>query len=291
MSNAPHLNNPPLPCLGFGLGLRTQHYQEILEHRPAVDWFEALTENYLVPGGKPLYHLEQVRAHYPVVLHGVSLSIGGADALDQRYLARLKALASRIEPVWISDHLCWTGLDGRNLHDLLPLPYTEEAIRHVSERILKVQDFLGRRLLIENVSSYVTYTDSQMSEWEFLSAVVERADCLMLLDVNNIYVSAFNHDFDAHDYLEGIPVGRVQQMHLAGHRNHGDYIVDTHDEPVIDPVWELYAAACRRFGSVSTMIERDDNIPLLTDLLAELDQARRIAADVDRTRLAAGDAA
>ena len=291
MWNAPHLNNPPLPCLGFGLGLRTQHYQEILEHRPAIDWFEALTENYLVPGGKPLYYLEQVRAHYPIALHGVSLSIGGADALDQRYLARLKALASRIEPVWISDHLCWTGLDGRNLHDLLPLPYTEEAIRHVSERILKVQDFLGCRLLIENVSSYITYTDSQMSEWEFLSAVVERADCLMLLDVNNIYVSAFNHDFDAHDYLEGIPVGRVQQMHLAGHRNHGDYIVDTHDEPVIDPVWELYAASCRRFGSVSTMIERDDNIPPLTDLLAELDQARRIAADVDRTRQAAGDAA
>jgi uncharacterized protein len=291
MSNTQHLNKPPLPCLGFGLGLRTQHYQEIPADRPAVDWFEALTENYLVPGGKPLYYLEQVRAHYPVVLHGVSLSIGGADALDQRYLARLKALASRIEPVWISDHLCWTGLDGRNLHDLLPLPYTEEAVRHVSERILKVQDFLGRRLLIENVSSYVTYTDSQMSEWEFLSAVVERADCLMLLDVNNIYVSAFNHDFDAHDYLEGIPVGRVQQMHLAGHRNHGDYIVDTHDEPVIDPVWELYAAACRRFGSVSTMIERDDNIPPLTDLLAELDQARQIATDVDRTGLAAGDAA
>ncbi len=291
MSNAPCLNKPPLPCLGFGLGLRTQHYQEILADRPAVDWFEALTENYLVPGGKPLYYLEQVRAHYPVVLHGVSLSIGSTDALDQRYLDRLKALASRIEPAWISDHLCWTGLDGRNLHDLLPLPYTEEAVRHVSERILKVQDFLGRRLLIENVSSYVTYADSQMSEWEFLSAVVERADCLVLLDVNNIYVSAFNHDFDARDYLEGIPVGRVQQMHLAGHRNHGEYIVDTHDEPVIDPVWELYAAACRRFGSVSTMIERDDNIPPLVDLLAELDQARRIAADSDHARLAAGDAA
>ncbi len=291
MPNTPRLNHPPFPCLGFGLGLRTQHYQEILEQRPQVDWFEALTENYLVPGGKPLYYLEQVRAHYPLVLHGVSLSIGSTDELDQQYLARLKALATRIEPVWISDHLCWTGLDGRNLHDLLPLPYTEEAVRHVSERILKVQDFLGRRLLIENVSSYVTYTDSRMSEWEFLTAVLERADCLMLLDVNNIYVSAFNHDFDALDYLRGIPVGRVQQIHLAGHRNHGEYIIDTHDEPIIDPVWELYAAACRRFGSVSTMIERDDNIPPLADLLEELDQARRIAAEVDRTRAAAGDAA
>jgi uncharacterized protein (UPF0276 family) len=291
MLNAPRHNNPSLPYLGFGLGLRTQHYQAILEHRPAVDWFEALTENYLVPGGKPLYYLEQVRAHYPVVLHGVSLSIGGADALNRQYLAQLKALVSRIEPVWISDHLCWTGLNGNNLHDLLPLPYTEEAVRHVSERILQVQEFLGRRLLIENVSSYVTYTDSRMSEWEFLSAVVERADCLMLLDVNNIYVSAFNHEFDARDYLNGIPAQRVQQIHLAGHRNHGDYIIDTHDEPIIDPVWALYAEACRRFGSVSTMIERDDNIPPLENLLVELDQARRIAADVDRTRLVAGDAA
>jgi uncharacterized protein (UPF0276 family) len=291
MPNTPRHNNSPLPCLGFGLGLRTQHYQEILEQLPAVDWFEALTENYLVPGGKPLYYLDQVRAHYPVVLHGVSLSIGSTDALDQQYLAQLKTLATRIEPAWISDHLCWTGLNGRNLHDLLPLPYTEEAVHHVSERIMQVQEFLGRRLLIENVSSYVTYTDSQMSEWEFLSAVVERADCLMLLDVNNIYVSAFNHDFDARDYLQGIPAGRVQQIHLAGHRNHGEYIVDTHDEPIIDPVWDLYAEACRLFGPVSTMIERDDNIPPLVDLLAELDQARRIAADVDRTRLAEGDAA
>jgi uncharacterized protein (UPF0276 family) len=291
MSNAAHLDNPPLPYLGFGLGLRTPHYQEILEQLPAVGWFEALTENYLVPGGKPLYYLDRVCAHYPVVLHGVSLSIGSTDALDQQYLAQLKALASRVEPAWISDHLCWTGLNGRTLHDLLPLPYTEEAVHHVSERIMQVQEFLGRHLLIENVSSYVTYTDSQMSEWEFLSAVVERADCLILLDVNNIYVSAFNHDFDARVYLQGIPAERVQQIHLAGHRNHGEYIIDTHDEPIIDPVWELYAEACRRFGPVSTMIERDDNIPPLVDLLAELDQARRIAADVERTRLAEGDAA
>ena len=270
------------PGLGFGLGLRTAHYQEILDGDRPVDWFEALTENYLVPGGKPIYYLEQIRSRYPVVLHGVSLSIGGADPLDRDYLNQLKALADRIEPVWISDHLCWTGLNGRNLHDLLPLPYTEEAVLHVSDRLQTVQDFLGRRLLIENVSSYLTYTDSCMSEWEFLSAVAERADCLILLDINNIFVSSFNHNFDPHEYLCGVPAQRVQQFHIAGHRNHGDYIIDTHDEPVITPVWGLYAEACRRFGDVSTMIERDDNIPPLSDLLEELAHARRIAADVAR---------
>jgi len=266
------------PGLGFGLGLRTQHYQEILDSSPCVDWFEALTENYLVPGGKPLYYLEAVRARYPVVLHGVSLSIGSSDPLNRGYLAQLKNLADRIAPAWISDHLCWTGVNGRNLHDLLPLPYTEEAVVHVSDRIQAVQDYLGCRLLIENVSSYLTYTDSCMSEWDFLSAVAGRADCLILLDINNVYVSSFNHDFDPYDYLRGVPAERVQQFHIAGHRNHGDYIVDTHDEPVIDPVWRLYAEACRRFGAVSTLIERDDNIPPLSELVEELDHARRIAA-------------
>jgi uncharacterized protein (UPF0276 family) len=268
------------PGLGFGLGLRTQHYQEILDSSPPVDWFEALTENYLVPGGKPLHFLEAIRARYPVVLHGVSLSIGSTDPLNRGYLAQLKALADRIEPAWISDHLCWTGLNGHNLHDLLPLPYTQEAVVHVSDRIQAVQDCLGCRLLIENVSSYLTYHDSCMSEWEFLNAVTERADCLILLDINNIYVSSFNHDFDPRDYLRGIPAERVQQFHIAGHRNHGDYLVDTHDEPVIAPVWRLYAEACSRFGAVSTLIERDDNIPPLAGLLEELDQARRVATDV-----------
>jgi uncharacterized protein (UPF0276 family) len=268
------------PDLGFGLGLRTQHYQEILESTPPVDWFEALTENYLVPGGKPLYYLEQVRSRYPVVLHGVSLSIGSTDPLNRGYLSQLKALAERIEPAWISDHLCWTGVKGRNLHDLLPLPYTEEAMVHVSDRIRTVQDYLGCRLLIENVSSYLTYADSCMSEWEFLSAVAARADCLILLDINNVYVSSFNHDFDPHAYLQGVPAERVQQFHIAGHRNHGDYLVDTHDEPVIEPVWQLYAEACRRFGAVSTLIERDDNIPPLAELMVELERARRIAAGV-----------
>lgn len=268
------------PFLGYGLGLRPSHYSDILAQRPDVDWFEALTENYLVPGGKPLYFLEQVRALYPVVLHGVSLSIGASEPLDLDYLRQVKALAERIDAAWISDHLCWTGTHGINLHDLMPLPYTEEAILHVASRVRQAQDILGRQLLLENVSSYVTYRASQLSEWEFLSAIAEAADCLILLDINNIHVSAFNHGFDPHDYLNGIPIERVRQFHLAGHENHGDYIIDTHDQPVINAVWELYAAALRRFGPVSTMIERDDNIPPLDELLTELDQARRIGNDV-----------
>lgn len=275
--------SPPallLPSLGFGLGLRVEHYQSILDTRPSVDWFEILSENYLVPGGKPLYYLDRIRADYPLAMHGVSLSIGSSDPLNRDYLKQLKHLADRVEPAWLSDHLCWTGLDGTNLHDLMPLPYTEETIEHVAARVRQVQDILGRRILLENVSSYVTYTQSEMSEWEFVRAILERADCLMLLDVNNIYVSSYNHGFDARAYLDAIPVERVQQFHLAGHTNHGNYIVDTHDHPVIDPVWDLYAHAVRRFGPVSTMIERDDNIPPLEELLAELQQARTIAAMV-----------
>jgi hypothetical protein len=268
------------PYLGYGLGLRPVHYQDILEQLPAVDWFEALTENYLVPGGKPLYFLDRVREHYPVVLHGVSMSIGASEPLNLDYLRQVKALAQRIEAEWISDHLCWTGVHGKNLHDLMPLPYTEETIRHVAGRVRQAQDVLGRQLLLENVSSYVTYRASQISEWEFLSAVAEAADCLILLDINNIHVSAFNHGFDAQDYLDGIDPRRVRQFHLAGHQNHGDYIIDTHDEPVIDAVWDLYAAALRRFGPVSTMIERDDNIPPLAELIDELDQARRIGVNI-----------
>jgi uncharacterized protein (UPF0276 family) len=268
------------PYLGFGLGLRVDHYDTILATRPPVDWFEIISENYLVPGGKPLHYLDRIREHYPLVMHGVSLSIGSSDPLNLDYLQQLKALAQRIEPAWVSDHLCWTGLNGTNLHDLLPLPYTEEAIDHVAARVRQVQDVLGRQLLLENVSSYVSYQQSAMQEWDFLHAVVERADCLILLDVNNIYVSSYNHEFDPRTYLDAIPVDRVQQFHLAGHTNHGNYIVDTHDHPVIDPVWELYAHAVRRFGRVSTMIERDDNIPPLPDLLNELAQARRIAAAV-----------
>ncbi len=268
------------PYLGFGLGLRPDHYETILNERPAVDWFEIISENYMVDGGKPLHMLDRIRADYPMVMHGVSLSIGGSDPLDREYLKRLKALAARVEPRWISDHLCWTGLDGKNMHDLLPLPYTAEAVAHVAARVREVQDFLGRRILLENVSSYVTYKHSTMSEWEFLAAIAARADCLILLDVNNIYVSAHNHGFDPHDFLRGIPPERVWQFHLAGHSHDGPLIVDTHDHSIIDPVWELYRAAVRRFGRASTMIERDDHIPPLAELLAELDHARRIAAPV-----------
>jgi uncharacterized protein (UPF0276 family) len=267
-----------LPTLGFGLGLRVDHYEAILADRPDVDWFEALTENYLVPGGKPLDYLMRIRERFPVVLHGVSLSIGSTQPLDRTYLAQVKALATRVEPEWVSDHLCWTGIAGRNMHDLLPLPYTEEALANVVERVRTVQDILDRRILLENVSSYVSYRDSQLTEWQFLREIAERADCLILLDVNNIYVSSVNHEFDPLDYLNAIPKDRVQQIHLAGHENHGDYLIDTHDHPVPDPVWELYSAAVRRFGGVSTMIERDANIPPLEELCGELDAARQLAA-------------
>lgn len=272
----------PRPDLGFGLGLRVDHYETILNSKPAVDWFEILSENYLVPGGKPLHYLDRIRERFPLVMHGVSLSIGSTDPLDRDYLKQLKALAARVRPAWVSDHLCWTGVHNRNMHDLLPLPYTEEAIDHVAARVREVQDFLGRQILLENVSSYVSYAQSQLNEWEFLAAVCERADCLILLDVNNIYVSSVNHEFDPLTYLAGVPGERVRQFHLAGHEDHGHYIIDTHDHPVPDPVWGLYAEALRRFGPVSTMIERDDNIPPLDELLAELDQARHIAADVAR---------
>ncbi|MGR8981825.1 MAG: MNIO family bufferin maturase [Gammaproteobacteria bacterium] len=269
------------PYLGSGLGLRTEHYETILAEQPPVDWFEIITENYLVPGGKPLYYLDRIRADYPMVMHGVSLSIGGTDALNFDYLRQVKALAERIQPAWISDHLCWTGVNGVNLHDLLPLPYTEEAVQHVVDRVRTVQDFLGQRILLENVSSYVTYAHSEMTEWDFLSAVSERSDCLILLDINNIYVSAHNHGFDPHVYVHNVPVNRVWQFHLAGHLNLGNIIIDSHGDTVIDPVWSLYEAALHRFGRVSMMIERDDNIPPFGELLAELGMARQIAGSLE----------
>jgi uncharacterized protein len=271
------MSSPP-PFLGFGLGLRTEHYNSILESKPKVDWFEALSENYMIPGGKPLNYLDRIRENYPVVMHGVSLSIGSTAEMDKDYLRDLKKLADRIEPTWISDHLCWTGVHGQNMHDLLPLPYTEETVKHVVERVKIVQDYLGRQILLENVSSYASYIDSSMTEWEFISQIAETADCLLLLDVNNIYVSSFNHQFDAKAFIDSVPAKRIQQIHLAGHNNHGDYIIDTHDAPVIDPVWKLYEYAITRFGAVSTMIERDDNIPELEVLVDELNIARTVFA-------------
>ena len=267
------------PFLGFGLGLRTEHYQYVLDNKPAVDWFEILSENYMVPGGKPLANLDQIRADYSMVMHGVSLSIGSTDPLNKKYLQDLKQLANRVEPHWISDHLCWTSVDGKNSHDLLPLPYNESTINHIADRLKQVQDYLGRQILVENLSSYVTYHDSEMSEWEFLNEIVKRADSLVLLDINNIFVSAHNHQFDPIDYIRGIDIDRVMQFHLAGHSYSGEMIIDTHDHDVCDPVWVLYAEVLKHFGAVSTMIERDDNIPEFTVLRAELAMAEKIAAE------------
>jgi uncharacterized protein (UPF0276 family) len=261
---------------GFGLGLRTQHYEAVLNEPHAIDWLEVITENYLVPGGKPLHYLERIRRRFPLVMHGVSLSIGSTDPIDLDYLAQVRTLAARIEPHWISDHLCWTGIEGRNLHDLLPLPYTEEALASVVDRVGQVQDALGRQILLENVSSYLTYRASDMSEWEFLREVAERADCAILLDINNIYVSSVNHGFDPLAYLQAMPRERVRQFHLAGHSDLGGHLIDTHDHSIVEPVWDLYCAAVAQFGAVPTMIERDDNIPSLSELVAELQIAREL---------------
>lgn len=270
-------DTPKLPCLGYGLGLRVDHYESLLEHPGPVQWLEIVSENYMIPGGRPLAWLERFRERFPLVMHGVSMSIGGTDPLDEGYLQRLAELARHVQPKWISDHLCWTGVQGVNLHDLMPLPYTEEALAHVVERVQRVQERLGRRILLENVSSYLRFAESQLTEWEFLAEVATRADCLILLDINNIYVSAHNHGFSPLAYLDGIPAPRVQQFHLAGHEHASQLIIDTHDAPIVDPVWQLYVEAVRRFGRVSTMIERDDHIPPLDALLAELAHARQLA--------------
>jgi uncharacterized protein len=270
------------PCLGFGVGLRPKHYPEVLAHARrgelAVDWFEAISENYLVAGGRPPRVLGEVRAARPLVLHGVSLNLGSADPLDRAYLRELKGLASRFEPAWISDHLCWTGVAGENLHDLLPLPMSEEAVGWVADRIARVQDLLGRRIAVENVSSYAAFREDAMPEAEFLAAVCERADCGILLDVNNVFVSAHNHGFDAEAYLDSVPAHRVFQIHLAGHSWSGALRIDSHDQAVCDEVWALYARAVRRLGPVSTLIEWDDQIPEWERLVQEVERARAVAA-------------
>jgi uncharacterized protein (UPF0276 family) len=271
---------------GFGLGLRTSHYADFLGAPQRVDWLEALTDNYLVPGGKPLRMLEAIRERYPIALHGVALNIGSARGPDPAYVRQVADLARRVEPLWISDHLCWTGVDGASLHDLMPLPYTEEALATVVRNVRQVQDMLGQRIVLENVSSYLAYAASGLPEWSFLREVCEQADCLLLLDVNNVHVSAVNHGFDAREYLRALPAGRVRQVHLAGHTDNGDHLVDTHDHPVAEAVWELYGQACDLFGPVATMIERDDAIPPLAELVAELDIARRIAARAARREAA-----
>ena len=264
---------------GFGLGLRTQHYADFLARKQPLDWLEIITDNYLIDGGKPLAVIDAIRRDYPVAMHGVAMSIGASQGVDVPYLQRVKALADRIEPLWVSDHLCWTGPGPEQLHDLYPLPYTDESARHVIAQIRRAQDVLGRRLVLENVSSYIRYRHDSASEWQFLAHIAQEADCLLLVDVNNIYVSSVNHGFDPLTYLHALPAHRVQQIHLAGHSDNCDHIIDTHDHPVAQPVWDLYAQACQRFGAVAAMIERDDHIPPLADLLDELATARRIAAE------------
>jgi uncharacterized protein len=262
-----------LPDLGVGVGLRTVHFGHILAKKPAVDWFEVLSENFMETGGRPLYVLDQVAERYPVALHGVSLSIGSTDPLDRDYLRQLKALAARTRAHWVSDHLCWTGVLGRNVHDLLPMPYTEEALRHTVARARAVSDFLERPLVLENPSSYVEFAASSMPEWEFLARLAEAADCGLLVDVNNIHVSAFNHGFDANAYVDALPADRVVQTHLAGHTHKGTHIIDTHSDHAVPAVWQLYARLLRRTGNVATLYEWDEDIPDFETVHAEARKA------------------
>jgi hypothetical protein len=259
---------------GFGVGLRSEHFRHVLEQQPDVDWFEIISENFLDNRGWPRHVLDRVAERYPVVMHGVSLSIGSTDPIDFDYLAKLRRLAAEIRPLWISDHLCWTGVAGRTTHDLLPIPLNEETLRHVVERIRIVQDFLGRRFVIENPSTYVAFTTDTLGECDFLAAMAEEADCALLLDVNNVYVSSVNHGFDPVRYIESIPAERVVQFHVAGHTHCGTHIIDTHDGHVIDRVWELYALAYRRTNGVATLVEWDSRIPPFEVLHAEALKAK-----------------
>lgn len=270
------------PLLGYGVGLRPTHYSHILEHSPRLDFFEAITENYIDTQGRPLHMLQAVRKNYPIFLHGVSLSIGSDEPLNVDYLKKLKTLIEVIEPTIVSDHLCWTGLAGKNSHDLLPLPFTNEAVDCSVRRINEVQEYIGRKILVENVSSYVTFEQSTMTEGEFMNEVAGKAGCGLLLDVNNIYVNAFNSGLDAYKYISEIKKDRVGQIHLAGHSNHGTYLFDTHDSHVIDPVWDLYEHAVKVCGPKNTMIEWDDHIPEFSVLEQELEKAKLRAGRVSR---------
>jgi uncharacterized protein (UPF0276 family) len=268
------------PFLGYGLGLRSAYYQQILEQSPNVDWFEVVSENFMVQGGKALYYLDAIAERYPLVMHGVSLSIGGPHALDPDYLQQLKKLADRVQPAWISDHLCWSRGNAHQLHDLLPLPYTEESLEYIAGRVAQVQDVLQRPLVLENVSSYVRAASDDFSEWEFLAALSRVSGCELLLDVNNVYVSSRNHGFDAWAFIQSLPADKVRQLHLAGHSDYGDYVIDTHDHPVSDPVWALYQRTLEHFGPVATLLERDDHFPPFEELLDELQKARELGEKV-----------
>jgi uncharacterized protein (UPF0276 family) len=263
------------PNLGLGVGLRTVHFPYILKNNPAVDWFEVISENFMDSGGRPRRVLEQIADRYAVVMHGVSLSIGSTDPLNFDYLTKLKRLAHWVNARWVSDHLCWTGVAGLNSHDLLPLPLNEETLRHVALRVRTVQEFLERPLVLENPSTYVTFADSTMSEWEFLARLADETDCGLLLDVNNVYVSSVNHDFDPAEYIRSVPPERVVQFHIAGHTHCGTHIIDTHDDHVIDPVWELYRQAHRHTGGAATLLEWDAKIPEFPVVHAEVLKAKR----------------
>ncbi|HEY0427356.1 MAG TPA: DUF692 domain-containing protein [Pyrinomonadaceae bacterium] len=269
---------------GLGLGLRSKHFNYILEHNPKVDWFEVISENFMDSGGRPRQVLRRIAERYPVVMHGVSLSIGSSDALDTVYLKKLKNLAAEIKPLWISDHLCWTGINGLNTHDLLPVPLTEESLKHICRRVNQVQDFLGRPFVFENPSTYLTFKQSTIAEWDFLRYMTEETGCLLLLDVNNVYVSGFNNDFDPAHYIQKIPHERVVQMHLAGHQHCGDYIIDTHDRHVTSDVWELFTLAWRLTGGAATLLEWDANIPDFADYHAELLKAKDFMNATEQAR-------
>jgi uncharacterized protein len=266
--------------LGIGIGLRIPHYQHILSRKPTVDWFEIISENYMIDGGRPLQVLDQILEQYKVIQHGVSMYFGSTDKLNREHLKRLKALVKRTKTPFLSDHLCWGSVDGRYTHDLLPMPYTFEAVKNTAERIRAVQDFVEVPIIVENVSSYAEFHQSEMTEWEFLSEVVDKADCGILLDVNNIYVSSKNHNFDPYDYLNGVPHERVGQIHIAGHSKFEKYILDTHDHPVLDPVWKMYAHAIRMCGPTSTLLEWDAHIPSFQEVHAEALKARKFLNQV-----------
>ncbi len=262
----------------FGLGLRDLHYQEIAKKLPTeIDWFEIVSENYMISGGVPLYYLGKIKERYPIAMHGVSMSLGGTDPLNGEYLKKLKNLVSWVKPMWVSEHLCWTGVRGINTHDLLPLPYTEEALKHVVARISRVQEYLGQRLVIENLSSYISYNISEMTEWDFFAEVAKRADCYLLLDINNVFVSSINHDFDPKIYIDALPSARIKQYHLAGYTQLEHQIIDTHDAPVSKEVWDLYRYTLNKHGIRHVLIERDDQIPSLNELIYELNIAKELS--------------
>lgn len=277
-------NHWNLPDLGFGVGLRTVHFPHILAEEPKVDWFEILSENFMDTGGRPAYVLDQVAERYPIVMHGVSMSVGSTDPIDFEYLKKLKRLADRVKARWISDHLCWTGVSGLNTHDLLPMPYTDESLRHVVKRVLTISDFLERPLFLENPSTYLEFAESTWREWDFLAEMTRRSGCGLLLDVNNVYVSAFNHGYDPFEYIEELPVGKVVQIHLAGHTHKGTHILDTHSDHVVDGVWQLYRRVYERMGAISTLLEWDEDIPAFDVVHAEACKANQYRGTSDIAR-------